>query len=351
MGEVVLVIDGQDYAGWMGVKVKRALEEASASFELELTNRWPGSGDRRDLREHTPCALRLDGKTVIRGVIDKVAPRYSAATHVVKVGGRSLTGQLVDCSCIIPTGQLRGLSLAAIARRVAEPFGIEVVDLAGDTRPFPRVQVEQGETIFEVLERLARQRGVFLTDDAEGRLIIRRRSTDLQGALELGKNVLEAEAEFGGRDQYSEYTVKGQLEGADQWDGATSARGSGRAVDASVPIHRPLIVLAERQGDGISLGDRARHEAALRRGRARRWTYTIQSWLRPDGALWETAEEVEVTDSFMGLESERLLVIETEFSIDDGGEITRLTVAQPEGFDLREDKVAVKQAAAGWDAL
>ncbi|MEM1299397.1 MAG: phage baseplate assembly protein, partial [Pseudomonadota bacterium] len=350
-----LKIDDRDFGGWISVRVTRSLEEVAASFDLGVTDWWPGADERRPLTPHQACTLTIDDAPVISGVIDSVAPRYDAGNHVVQVRGRSLTGQLVDCACEHPSGALRDLTLVEIATRIAEPFGIAVVDLAGETKPFPRVQVEPGETVFELLERLARQRGVFLTDDTRGRLVIRRRSETLQGTLEYGSNVLSAAANLDGSNQFSNYRVKGQAEGSDNTGAGTSASSAGRAVDASVPIHRPMILLAESQGTTVTMGQRAKHEAALRRARARTWTYTVQGWAPDALGLWQAGEEVEVTDPLMGLNKDRLLVVETTFSLDHRGTVTELKVAPPEGYDLLAEetlqRVSSKSTQTGWDAL
>lgn len=354
MSEVTLTIGETDWRGWTAVAVSRALEEVAGRFELDLTDRWPGStAAMRPITEHAPCAVSIDGETVIRGVIDQVAPSYDARRHSVRVSGRSLPGQLVDCSAEIATGELKGLTLAAIAKKLAAPFGVEVEDLARADEPFARVQVEPGETAHETLERLARQRGVFLTDDASGRLVIRRRSDALQGEIIKGVNVLSAAAELDGARTFSAYEVRGQREGSAEVDGRAAARVAGKAVDASVRIHRPLIILSETQGAPARLKERAEFEAALRRGRGRRWTYTLAGWRRPDGQLWTVAEEVEVTDDFMGLDKARLLVVEVRFRKDQDGELTELGVSPPEGYDLIAEKetVAKKETLTGWDAL
>lgn len=358
MDEVTLSIGDQDWSGWTAVAMGRALDQAAGQFELDLVEHCRrASDDLRPLTEHQPCLLSLGEDVVIRGVIDQVAPSYDANTHRISVTGRSLVAQLVDCSCEFQGGALGGMSLAAIARKLAEPFGVEVVDLAGEEEVFPRVQVELGETAHEVLERLARQRGVFLTDDAEGRLVIRRRSTALQGRLCKGGNVLRARGDLDGSQTFSFYEFRGQTEGRDGDSPRVSARVIGRAVDAGVPIHRPMIMLPETQGAAARLQDRAEFEAATRRGRGRQWTYTINGWRRPDGALWAIGEEVEVTDDFMGFEEERLLVVRLRFRFDSGGRIAELTVAPPEGYDLRAEEpeggrtVAKKEKLTGWDAI
>ena len=106
------------------------------------------------------------------------------------------------------------------------------------------------------------------------------------------------------------------------------------------------------QGAAARLKERAELEAALRRGRGRRWTYTLQGWRRPDGALWTVAEEVEIDDAFMGFDAERLLATEVRFRLDAAGEITELTVSPPEGYDLiaERETVSGREEAAGWKA-
>lgn len=353
MGEVTLVIDGGEFRGWTSARVSRSLEKVASEFELELTDRWEGQTELRPLRPHVSCEIFLDGCPVLVGVIDGVTPSYDATNHTVRVVGRSLTGQLVDCSAEVTAGELKGLTLAAIAEKLAEPHGVEVVDLAGADEPFPRVVVEPGETAFETLQRLADQRGVFLTDDAAGRLVIRRRSTEIQGCVEKGVNVLKCNGDLDGAEQFSNYIVRGQREGADKLSPDASARVVGRAVDASVPIHRPLVVLSDQQGDAARLLERAEFEAARRRGRARRWLYLLNGWRRPDDALWVVAEEVHVTDDFMGFDGTRLLVIEASWTKDDRGELVEIEVAPPEGFDLIAEKPVVEGEAklVGWDEL
>lgn len=353
MPEISLTIDDKTFAAWKGVRVRRALEEVAATFDLDLNDRSLPDLSVRRIAPFASFRLELDGEVILSGVIDEVAPSFDATSVRLRVKGRSLTGQLEDCACVFAKGSLNGLTLAQIAERVAEPFGVEIVDLAKADEAFARVQIEEGETVFELLERLARQRGVFLTDNPDGALVIRRRSTDLQGTLNEGSNLLSGEAQISGRDQFSNYTLKGQGEGSDRTGPGISAGSAGRAVDASVPIHRPMIVLAERQGGSAELGKRAEFEAALRRGRARRWTLPVTGWRRGDGAFWQVGEEVEVTSAILGLEGERLLVVEASYAFDDRGEISELTVAPPEGYDLLAERktVSTRSTATGWDAI
>ncbi|MEM7025587.1 MAG: hypothetical protein AAF637_23845, partial [Pseudomonadota bacterium] len=63
----------------------------------------------------------------------------------------------------------------------------------------------------------------------------------------------------------------------------------------------------------------------------------------------------EVTSEFLGLDKARLLVVDATWSFDDGGEITELTVAPPEGYDLVAERakgtVSKQSKSTGWDAI
>src|SRR5262245_3183619 len=108
--------------------------------------------------------------------------------------------------------RLKGLTLAQIAERVTKPFGVMVVVPAPAGAPLPDVQIQQGETVHALIERLARAAGLLVTDDAQGRLVLTRAGygprTRAAGALVQGQNILAAAAELDTSEVFSDYEVK-----------------------------------------------------------------------------------------------------------------------------------------------
>ena len=231
--DVRLEIGSELYGGWKRISIRRALGRVAGTFDLNVTERWPGQDVSRPIQPGAACRVLVDGLAVITGYVDDVRISCSASEHSVTVRGRDKTGDLVDCCA--PSMQLAGASLAVIARNLCAPFGIEVVDGAGaDT--VPGFKINPGDTVFETLDQLARAQGVFLTTDGEGRLVLARAGREKAGTvLELGKNVMESRGSFSMADRYSEITVLGQTAASDTWDGAkagrqkTVVRGCGRA--------------------------------------------------------------------------------------------------------------------------
>src|SRR5262245_16365764 len=131
--------------------------------------------------------------------------------------------------------RLKGLTLAQIAERVTKPFGVMVVVPAPAGAPLPDVQIQQGETVHALIERLARAAGLLVTDDAQGRLVLTRAGygprTRAAGALVQGQNILAAAAELDTSAVFSEYEVKAHNpppdDPADWGQGDGAANGGG----------------------------------------------------------------------------------------------------------------------------
>lgn len=337
--EIVLTIGGTEFEGWQAIEITRSLETLAAGAQFSLSDVWVPEDEPHRIREFDRCEVAVDGEPMLSGYITSVAAGYDGRRQSVSVAALSMTGLLAKSAADLRTGELIGQSLDAAARKLTAVHGITVrSDVAAANTPFGRIEIEPGETVAELLERLARQRGVFLTDNPEGELRITRPVPGrVQAVLEYGARggILACDARFDGSDQHSEVAVKGQREGSDDWSVEAAAQPVGRARDASVGLRCPLVLISETQGDAAALTQRAEYEVALRRGRARVWTYTVADWRTEQGALWVSGEAVEVTDKWTGLERDTLLVIGTAFILDDDGARTVLTLAPPEGYELR----------------
>lgn len=209
MSDVVLKAGGNVYGGWTKISVTRSIESMSGSFDLELTWKWQGSEDKYKafmdpIKQGQPCVVEIGGERVITGYVDDWVPSYDATQVVISVSGRDKTADLVDCSIDYPSYQFNNQTLTQIANVICKPFGIKVIVNTDVGAAFPRIQIEQGETPHELLSRLARQRGVLLTSDTYGNLVITRSSKERAGvSLILGENVKAARGSFSWRNRYS----------------------------------------------------------------------------------------------------------------------------------------------------
>jgi prophage tail gpP-like protein len=402
MGRVTLRIGGIEYEGWHAISVVRGLEQASASFSCSVSERTTGFPlEPWVLRPGAPCAILLDGELVITGYIDTYAPRFDANSHGVEIRGRSRTADFVDGAALVPGGQFKQLSLGEIAARLAQPFGITITTKAGlaveGPRPYPGfigpmpplaattpvegprpapdfvgpmpalhdVQVQQGETCYALLERLARVQGLLITDDAAGNLALTGVGSGVAvTALIQGDNILAASADLDASQRFSQYVVKGQRANTDdRVDGSAAAGGAGgggqsaagdtvracigAVVDTFVGRYKPWLLTAETQADDAQCQQRAAWEARRRAGYATRASVIVDGWRQlPAGPLWDVNLLVPVVAPYLGI-NRVLLVCAVEFRKDASGSTTRLELTLPDAYAADGEPVPGAQSASG----
>lgn len=283
-------------------------------------------------------------------------------------------------------GHFRGQRLGQVAQALARPYGVTVLAVGDTGEPLPGITVEKGDKVFDVIERLCRLRGLLASDDAGGNLILARPGGGRdQGTLALGKTILAGDAKFSIKERYSEYRVFGQspslhrdaygrtsdddelIDPDDTDDDGPAADGpavdpedrddiadraeavavaQGVARDAGVPRYRLLVVQAETAAEAGGVQGRAEWEAAHRLGKSLELTYTVPGWRSATARLWETNGTVWLTDPLAALDRS-LIVAGLEFALDNqGGMVTRLTLAPPEAY-LPEPLKAKKPKSGG----
>lgn len=343
MSEIELVIGKDVHRGWKSVQVETGLEQCSSRFQLSVADRWADNNVPRRIYAGDAFELRLEGEVVMSGFVDDAEPFISEHDHGIQVVGRDKTADLIDCSALAKSGQWSGAKLDRIARDIASPFGLEVsVDVdVGDV--FASFNIEEGERAFETLDRAARMRGVLLTTDGTGRLILTRAATgDAVAGIAQGDRVKFAAVRTSWRERYSKITVKGQGKGSDKEFGAAVAHGSATATDDAITRYRPLVVISEQHGKSVNFRQRAEWERNIRRGRGTRARFTLPGWNNSAGKIWRPNMLIDCQFPILGV-AEKLLVVKADFFLDDKrGKITELQLAHPSAFQVLEGVKATR---------
>lgn len=332
MPDVALTVAGARYGGWKSIRITRGIEQVAGTFELGVSERWPDMGVQRKIAPGDRCAVAVDGETVITGHVDDVSLSYDDASHQVGVSGRDATGDLVDCAAIHKSGKWAGRTMPQIAADLCAPFGISVRAETDTGAALPSWQIQEGESAFECLDRLARDRGVLLVSDGLGALVITRAGTTRIGtALVRGENILAASGTLSLRERFATYIVKGEQAGTDDTYGE-QLRQKAVASDSTITRYRPLIVIADDQATGASMKRRAEWERNVRAGRSIDISVTVQGWAHA-GGLWQSNRIVHVTDEWLRLDDD-LLVKQVVFVLDEQGTRCELALTMPQAFDL-----------------
>lgn len=337
MTEILLRVGAARFGGWTELSVTRSMRAGAGSFAFGVSERNPVDPTEIPIRKGDRAEVLLGNTPIVSGWIDQRQARGDASGHEIRFAGRDATADLVDCSHAVEPSEWRGRALPAIARAIAEPFGIPVsadVDTGGAFRVF---KTEPGEEAFAAIKRAAAHRAVVPIADGAGGLLLTRASTErLPFELRRGVNIQSASATHSDRERHSLVRVIGQQrESTEAFEVPVedAAEVVGEASDPGIGRYRPLVVVAEEPGTRDQFADRAAWEVAERRGRGLSATIGVPGWEHPAGP-WRPNVRVRVVDSLLAIRGD-MLVTDVTYSLDDAGRRTELVLAPPEAWALR----------------
>ncbi len=368
-----------------------------------------GLAEAMRISEHDPVEVRIYGETVLRGWVDDIQLQMDGASFQATISGRDVTGDLVDASANpIGPGEYRQVTLAKLVSALSNPFGITVSADVDVGAPFTLVALEPAETVMAAIERHSRQRGILVTSDGVGGVILTQAGrTRAPDSLRNPGNVLGLDVRKSSRGRFSDVWVHGAFNsllrpaqsplsaGSAPLQAPLSASAGqltpsqaeaqailryGHAIDPDVRRHRPRAFLSSTQSGGSVAAQQAanpvdpngaassiaagafrgvrtphRRKAMKPRTDATPWTlqdqadwrlrstraaatmhvYTVAG-LHAHGALWLPNALVAVQDQYADLNQDMLIGAVTWVD-GPGGYQTRISVVQPDAYDLTGD--------------
>lgn len=342
-----LTLGGRAHSGWSELRLTRSIESLAGEYEFTLSARDYSDQPRWPLRTGEACSVAIGGTLVATGFVDALNPSYDGQGHDIRLSVRDATADLIDCSAIASPGSWSGRKVEAIIAELVKPFGIAFDAPAETGAPVKKFALQQGETVFAAIDRLARYRGLLPVTSPEGRLqLVKPDTGGAVARLVEGVNIIAGSAIHDARDRFSKYIVKGQAAGDDRANGKAVAAVRGEARDSAMARYRPLLIIGEEQATPAELKARAAWEASVRAGRAQRATLTVAGWHRDDGQLW--TPNVRVMVSAPGLFVEGLLLVsEVALVKSNGGTTAELTVTPAEAWSLMPVKEGADPSALG----
>ena len=124
---------------------------------------------------YAPCSVRLDGELLFSGVLLPASPSVSDSSRTISLQGYPKCGVLGD-SCLPLSAfpaEFNGLTLSQIAKKCASPFGVAVKIDGDEGAAFDEeVSISPSETVLSFLEKLAKQRGLIISNTQAGELLL-----------------------------------------------------------------------------------------------------------------------------------------------------------------------------------
>ena len=192
--DVALLVNGVLYGGWLKLSVGAGINRFARDFSFGVTREWPdGLGELKNIREGDLVEVRIGSDVVMTGYVDATPVSYDAESVTVGVEGRSKTGDLIDCSATNKPAQWKGVTCAKIITDLAAEYQVQVKAEYDDREIIKEFHFERGDTVFDCIDKLRKQRNLIVTDNGAGQVVIAKigglRATD---ALALGKNIVSA---------------------------------------------------------------------------------------------------------------------------------------------------------------
>lgn len=343
LGDITVEVNGLMYQGWQQSEVERTLEAISGTFSIPVSM-IPGQPP--PIKRQDSVVVRIGGTKVITGSVLTAEPFYNKKDCGFRVIGRDRTGDLVRCSAIYKGGQWRNAKLEQVCKDLLAPYGIEVKVEADTGDVLHDFKLAHGESVVDALSRAARLRGVLVTRDDEGRLLLTKAGTlKFTGAIVRGQNVIEMQGIGSDEQRHSEYIAYGQQNTIADFETSRSLKA--RATDPEITRYMPLVINADGNTTQAELQTLVDHTARVRRGHAYGFRYMVEGWTH-QGTPWPLNQRVPIYDDVAGLAGEEWLICSVKQRCDlKEGDVTDVTVRPIEAYDTAPLKTKVKRRNFG----
>jgi prophage tail gpP-like protein len=335
--EVKITANGMSISGWTGIRITRGIELCPSSFDLSLTEKFPGASDVI-VTPGTPCTVSIGDSLTITGYVDRFGIGIAGQDHSLSIQGRGKCSDLVDCSAKWQGNQISGSSIVGIAQKLAEPYGIDVELVSGTepSDPIPQFNFFIGETPWEVIEKIARHRQLLAYEDEHGTLLFDTvGSTAAKAGFTEGVNVETASVIFSMDERFSEYdvyTINTDIL-ADAPGNSDNGNLQAQIKDQFVPRYRNKAFICETGASGQQLSlARAKWEMGRRFGRSYAVRITTDTWRDSPTTLWEPNTTVLLNLPSLKLVNQTWVISQVTYRRDGSGTHADLVIMPGSAF-------------------
>lgn len=336
LDDLILSVTSQNrcfrISGWTGIRITRGIERCPSDFDIEMTDVYPSEIATVSVQPGDQCQVYLGESLVVTGYIDRWITKSRGSQHSVRVTGRGLCQDLVDCSAEWPTGQISGASAAEVATVLASPYGIRVTSDVTDQRAIPQFNLNFGEPAFEVIERVARYSQLLAYENEWGDLMLTRAGTTAHASgFELGVNIQGIDVEFSMDQRYSEYLS--YIQSTETLSDIKTSASIYYLPDPSMPRHRRRSIIAEASFGGVEVA-KARVQWEMNRRLARSSVINLEtdSWRDSAGVVWTPNQLVNVKAPLHKIKDATWLIGEVTYKLDEKGTKAHLMIMPPDAF-------------------
>ena len=311
IGEQILT-EGKEFS------FSRSIENLCGSFEITCKT--------GEFEEGEKVLVFYGSQLLMSAYLEVIQPSYSDSQSELKIAGRDISCDLVDCSYEGSSHEFKGTqSLVDIAEKLAKDFGIEVISKLRNPPKVSDFTVQPGEGVFECIERAFQSHGVLFQTSPKGELIL---DTPMPNKLECslieGINIKSGYAQSDASSRFSSYQVKGQDKSGQNLEGI--------AKDHTLRRYRPKVLIVNDETTKAFAQQRAAWENGIRVSRSKTVNLELYGWESSEGNLWQVGMLVNVFSRKLLLENELMMISAVSLNYGESGTISQLSLVRPDAF-------------------
>lgn len=349
---LTVIETGASYSAWSEVSISRSLNQVSATFSISMIDKWRDGRLAYEFKPGVKISIKLGRDPILIGFIDALDVSVSNDDRTLSITGRDLTGDLVDSSAPTTPSEFKNITIESLARKLCAPYQIGIVSPLTPTKPFDKFSVKQGESVFAVLERAAKARGILLLSRFDGMLELKLpayRSQPSAGTLAAGVNVVTADATYSETERFQKYRVISQTNSTGARRGKKATEIEATATDQGVARTREKTIIAEAALDVAGCQARANWEASVRAARSIDASVSVQGWRTQLGKLWDVGQIVSVDIGFIGIEAKTMLVSSIDYQKNlSSGTTATLGLTRVDAYESSENLQTGLEQDLGW---
>lgn len=323
--------------GFRNFTFSRSFDSFCGSFSFRFSSRMPS--DIPQIQDLIRCEFVSDTNTVhkvMTGFIEGFSIELSKNNKILNFSGREITCDLID-SNYKETDPYRSTTLLNIVRDSASQFNLRVKDESGDRGIISEADPRADESIYAFLKKTASKRAVFLNTTPDGEILLFKTSSRSEVLRFDNRIILQINLSQRFDSRFREYIVTKPEDGFFANLGAAFSHlvsSEARATDLNVTRMRIKRMRSSSKMTQEELQSKANRLASEALGSSEQVHLTVLGWTI-NQKLLSLNQHVRI--EYGDLNLNRTLLIKTlQFSSNEGGIKTRMTLVDPESFNPKK---------------
>lgn len=336
---IYLEVNGVRYEGFTDIAVNSAMENFSSSFSFTTTVKENKQGKIiNDIKLGQKAKVFIDKTLLITGFIEEIDKEVSSSSHSKTASGRDIGGDIIDSDIIQKSYNQRNFARLVNLVLKDNGFSIEVINQVGilNLEATETIKTEQGQSIFDFLDKYAKKLQVLLKIDKNGNLNIIREDNEVVKNMLINNytsdtNILASRLKLSTIDRFNVVEVYSQ--GNNKTHSKTGISQKGKATDPQIRSTRRKILTMNTASESKSLKALAEWNIQVRKAKGSRYTCTTLGFYSSNNTLWQPNTLVDIIDYDMEVQG-TFLIQGVTFNQNLQGSFTNLDIVEQGSFSV-----------------